>query len=68
MDETLGDVYTTGEAAHALDRSSEQVRRYASTGMLRALRTQRGYRLFTKRDVDALKRRLDVQRETRSAR
>ena len=51
-------VLTTGEAAHILERSSEQVRRYERTGLLPALRTQRGYRLFLTEDVNKLKRRL----------
>ena len=52
------EVLTTGEAAHELDRSAEQVRRYERDGLLPALRTKRGYRLFLARDVDELKRRL----------
>ncbi len=52
------DVLTTGEVAHLLDRSAEQVRRYERDGLLPALRTQRGYRLFLVKDVDELKRRL----------
>ena len=52
------EVMTTGEAAHELDRSSEQVRRYERDGLLPALRTKRGYRLFLMKDVNELKQRL----------
>lgn len=49
---------TTGEVAHRLGRSSEQVRRYEKAGLIAAHRTERGYRLFLAEDVVALKKRL----------
>ena len=51
-------ILTTGEVAHQLGRSSEEVRRYEKRGLIKALRTRRGYRLFLAQDVAALKRRL----------
>ncbi|MDA1349823.1 MAG: MerR family DNA-binding transcriptional regulator [Chloroflexi bacterium] len=50
---------TTGEVAHRLDRSAEQVRRYERAGLLKATKTARGYRLFSAEDVKRFRRRLE---------
>lgn len=52
-------VLTTGETAHHLGRSAEQVRRYEKSGQIQAIRTLRGYRLFRSEDVERLKEQLE---------
>ena len=46
------------EAAKILSRSPAAVRFYVAEGKLRALRTNRGVRLFRRRDVEKFARRL----------
>jgi excisionase family DNA binding protein len=54
-------VVLTGDAAHMLGVSPATVRDYERTGRLTAIRTIRGLRLFSKRDVE----RLRAEREQR---
>jgi excisionase family DNA binding protein len=49
-----GDLMTTGDTAKVLGLSAAMVAKLDSQGHLRALRTVGGFRLFWKRDVDAL--------------
>ena len=58
---------TTGEVAHRLDRSTEQVRRYEKAGLLRATRTARGYRIFSVEDVERFRRHLRKPRPAQLA-
>lgn len=54
---------TVTDTAHRLNRSGETVRNYERRGILRALRTTSGMRLFREKDVAALAAKLhDEQR------
>ena len=46
---------TTSEAARLLDRSADSVRSYERRGLLRAIKTSRGLRLFELVDILAFK-------------
>jgi excisionase family DNA binding protein len=52
---------TVTEAARILNRSGESVRNYERKGMLPAVKTARGIRLFRESDVRAFGERLGFQ-------
>ncbi len=54
---------TTGEAARELDLSSERVRQLERAGILRAIKTRSGTRLFKPQDIA----RLAAERSARKA-
>jgi excisionase family DNA binding protein len=56
---------TTGEAAKVANRSSEMIRAYERSGRLKAMRTQRGLRLFRASDVQKLALELGEKDEAR---
>lgn len=47
------ELLTTGEVARRADVSDTAVRLWEASGRLRCLRTERGQRVFLRRDVDA---------------
>lgn len=50
----VSDVVLTSEAARILDVSSETVRLWERRGRLPALKTEKGVRLFNRRDIERL--------------
>lgn len=53
---------TTGSVAKVLDVSSERVRQLHRAGVLRAIRTSSGIRLFSASEVEEFRRRRENQR------
>jgi excisionase family DNA binding protein len=60
--EMIDPVLTT-EAARILEVSPETIRQWERLGRLPALKTSRGVRLFSRRDVLALKARRDQEHD-----
>jgi excisionase family DNA binding protein len=56
------DYLTTGDAARALDRSNDTIRKYDRDGVLRAVRASNGHRLFKRADVEALRKSREAKR------
>lgn len=55
------------EAAKILDRSPSMVRWYHNEGVLPAMRTSGGVRLFKRRDVEHLAEKLRAKHQTQGA-
>jgi len=58
----------TGQVARILDISPESVRLWERSGRLPALKTEKGVRLFDRRDVEAFKREREARRAEHRAR
>jgi predicted site-specific integrase-resolvase len=62
---TSADFLLTNDVARCCNVSPQTIRVWERTGRLCALRTERGVRLFLRRDVDLLLERLALEREQR---
>jgi len=63
MAEAFTLLYTVGDAAKALQRSSSWVRETVDCGVVTPLKTKGGTRILTEEDVEALRKHRDTRRE-----